>query len=239
MRVVMESVEVAMNARKYRMNSRYLYRGKRIDNGEWVVGYLLRPYFTDSEKGIESYYFHAVDKNGWYSECIVFADTVCQCTGREDEWEHDIFICEGEAYEVLFCEDSLSWIAVSVFSSESINLGEFGQKDYVRVGNAISALEKIQQYRAVGTPDEMNQLKENGAFTGVELAELAIMQMKLKEYLVIGTPEECRAAVEKQKEMKSYCDENDCAGCAYRNEDQEGNRCMNDFIADIDWGEGK
>lgn len=67
---------------------------------------------------------------------------------------------------------------------------------------AIVALEEIQQYRAVGTPDEMNQLKENGAFTGVELAELAIMQMKLKEYLAIGTPEECRAAVEKQRAEK-------------------------------------
>ena len=47
-----------------------------------------------------------------------------------------------------------------------------------------------------------------------------------------GTPEECRAAVEKQKEMIAYCDENDCADCPYSRGNMKENRCMNDFIAD-------
>ncbi len=55
---------------------------------------------------------------------------------------------------------------------------------------------------------------------------------ELKQYLAIGTPEECREAVEKQKEMKAYCDENDCVGCPYHNVQLKENRCMNDFIAD-------
>ena len=36
---------------------------------------------------------------------------------------------------------------------------------------------------------------------------------ELEQYRSIGTVEECRAAVEKQKEMIAYCDENDCSVC--------------------------
>lgn len=67
---------------------------------------------------------------------------------------------------------------------------------------AISSLEEIQQYREVGKPEELKQLKENGAFTGMELAQIAIMQMELKKYMAIGTVEECRAALEKQRAKK-------------------------------------
>lgn len=47
---------------------------------------------------------------------------------------------------------------------------------------AIKALEEVQQYRAIGTPEELQTMKEHGGFTGVELANIAAMQMKLKEY---------------------------------------------------------
>lgn len=39
-------------------------------------------------------------------------------------------------------------------------------------------------------------------------------------------------ALEKQIEMKKYCDENDCADCPYHNTSRKDNRCMNDFIID-------
>ena len=55
---------------------------------------------------------------------------------------------------------------------------------------------------------------------------------EVQKYRAIGTPEECRAAVEKQKEMIAYCDENDCADCPYSRGNMKENRCMNDFIAD-------
>ena len=47
---------------------------------------------------------------------------------------------------------------------------------------AIQALEEIQQYRAIGTVEELKSMKENGAFSGVELAQIATIQMKFKEY---------------------------------------------------------
>lgn len=67
---------------------------------------------------------------------------------------------------------------------------------------AIKALEEVQRYRALGTPEDLKAMKEHGAFTGTELAQLAAMQMRLREYERIGTPEECRAAVEKQTAKK-------------------------------------
>ena len=39
-------------------------------------------------------------------------------------------------------------------------------------------------------------------------------------------------ALEKQLEMKKYCDENDCSDCPYHNTSLKDNRCMNDFIID-------
>ena len=85
----------------------------------------------------------------------------------------------------------------------SIDLAKMCTQNYERKREiqgyemAINALEEIQQYRAIGTPEELQTMKEHGGFTGVELANIAAMQMKLKEYEAIGTPEECREAVEK------------------------------------------
>lgn len=78
------------------MESRYLYRGKRIDNGKWVEGYLSYPFCT--EKGNESYYFYAKDSLDFFCRCVVDASTICQCTGLKDKngkliWENDIANC--------------------------------------------------------------------------------------------------------------------------------------------------
>ena len=90
----------------------------------------------------------------------------------------------------------------------SIDLAKMCTQNYERKNEiqgyemAINALEEIQQYRAIGTPEELQTMKEHGGFTGVELANIAAMQMKLKEYRAIGTPEECQAAMEKQTAKK-------------------------------------
>lgn len=55
---------------------------------------------------------------------------------------------------------------------------------------------------------------------------------ELEQYRTIGTVEECRAAVEKQREMIAYCYENDCSDCPFHNSSLKYNKCMNDFIAE-------
>ena len=64
-----------------------------------------------------------------------------------------------------------------------------------------------------------------------EHEQLAKWLEELKAYRAIGALEECREAVDKQKEMISYCDENDCSDCPFHNTNQKYNKCMNDFIA--------
>ena len=67
---------------------------------------------------------------------------------------------------------------------------------------AQKALEEIQQYRAIGTVEEIKSMKENGAFSGMELAQIASMQLKLKAYQSIGTIDEFKALKEKSVAKK-------------------------------------
>ena len=131
------------------MNDRYLYRAKRTDNGEWVEGYLIYAkkdcYICENPYECMSEYSSLNGQSyGFGGFKLVDPSTICQCTGREGEWEHDIFQCDDERYEIQFCEDSLTWEAVSVFSSESIELGEFSPSEYVRLGNAIDNPELLE-----------------------------------------------------------------------------------------------
>ena len=96
------------------MENRYLFRGKRIDNGEWVEGYLSYPFCT--EKGNESYYFYAKDSLDFFCRCVVDASTICQCTGMPDKnkklvFEHDIVWDSDERafYEIIWNQEDMCW----------------------------------------------------------------------------------------------------------------------------------
>ena len=74
------------------------------------------------------------------------------------------------------------------------------------------ALSELMEYQAIGTVEEIQSMKDNGAFSGIELAQLAIMQMRLKDYQTIGTVEEFKALKDKSepksriiKNGKYYC----------------------------------
>lgn len=63
----------------------------------------------------------------------------------------------------------------------------------------LNDLTSLREYQAIGTVEELKTMKENGAFTGVELAQILAMQMKLKKYQSIGTIDELQALKEKNE----------------------------------------
>lgn len=74
------------------MNDRFLFRAKRVDNGEWALGHYQRRFdLLDNE---EHYIFSAKSHNVWeYAE--IEPSTICQYTGLRDMsenriWENDI-----------------------------------------------------------------------------------------------------------------------------------------------------
>ena len=81
------------------MEDRYLFKAKRIDNGEWVQGYLV---YDNRDK----LYRIIMDIQYSTGTCIttdnaprVDLSTICQCTGLKDKsgkliWENEIIKCK-------------------------------------------------------------------------------------------------------------------------------------------------
>ena len=80
------------------MKNRYLFKAKRVDNGEWVKGYLFSDGMINSKRMfvgslvITDYEGTACDE--WNIEtdfCEVIPETICQCTGLTDKNGRKIF----------------------------------------------------------------------------------------------------------------------------------------------------
>lgn len=84
------------------MENRYLFRGKRTDNNEWVYGLPS----CDEDGEIEEIEVWSEDDINFYS---VDPETICQCTGLKDKngkliWENDIVNCLTED-----CSGYIGW----------------------------------------------------------------------------------------------------------------------------------
>lgn len=66
---------------------------------------------------------------------------------------------------------------------------------------AIKALEEVQQYRAIGTPEELKAAMKY-VYLAKKHGTVGQVIENCVKYEEIGTPEECRAAVEKQTARK-------------------------------------
>lgn len=94
------------------MEERYLFKAKRIDNGEWVQGVPFEIegkqviLIKDNENLLRAHY---LEENMWAAEIYaieVDKSTICQCTGLKDKngkliWENDIVKFDIYYYENL------------------------------------------------------------------------------------------------------------------------------------------
>lgn len=72
------------------MKDRYLFKAKRVDDGDWLVGYVVKYGYTGKEK----YYIVPSYASDLYA-IEVDPSTICQCTGLKDKngkliWENDV-----------------------------------------------------------------------------------------------------------------------------------------------------
>ena len=122
------------------MNDRYLFKAKRKNWVElpkeewWVVGLLTKMWGQ----------LHIINPNDENTAYPIDESTICQCTGRKDEWEHDVFEFDGERYEVVFDEYLMSWDSSVIIGCENIALGEFNDKKYRKLGKSIDNPELLE-----------------------------------------------------------------------------------------------
>lgn len=110
------------------MQNRYLFRGKRIDNGEWIVGSLIVDKHQDIETGeqIEIIGIYPSEYKDFSKR--IYPSTICQCTGLKDKrgkliWENDIIKNDkGNLYKAFWQDDhyQFSWVCVK---SEKLPIG--------------------------------------------------------------------------------------------------------------------
>ena len=86
-------------------------------------------------------------------------------------------------------------------------LPQFDEEEKQALTIAIKALEEIQQYRAIGTVEEIQSTKER----------LLLSRDMCKDYYAIGTIEEFKALKEKSEPKKT----NSFSGCIHNNTEQD------------------
>lgn len=144
------------------MESRYLYRGKRIDNGKWVEGSLVTgvffrlgqeiPYMFCPNLADYDCFEDFSEENGIFE---VDPSTICQCTGLKDKngkliFENDIL---SGHIDVEFPEDETrkrvvwhenGWCTNEPGCDDYEELDDFDSENFEVIGNMIDNPELLE-----------------------------------------------------------------------------------------------
>ena len=140
------------------MQDRYLFRGKRIDNGEWVIGNCI-------DDGVTGQVFihtvgNSVNESDKVGEegCLQFVAfevapaTICQRTGLKDKngkliWENDVVSycdCTKEDY-VIAWEQNKACFEYQEYSCSMMNFDELSGCEVEVIGNIFDNPELLEE----------------------------------------------------------------------------------------------
>ena len=137
------------------MEDRYLFKAKRLDNGEWAEGHYITNE-KDPNHAYIGYLFGVVDGMVHDTDIVeVIPSTICQCTGLKDKngnliWENDIMVAhlddaypEDETYiRILWYE---SGFCSKEKGSEDISpIDKFDQEHFEVCGNIFDNTELLE-----------------------------------------------------------------------------------------------
>lgn len=133
------------------MNDRYICRGKRKDNGEWVYGYY---------DVLDDYDRHLIiDLQGNIHEVI--PEMVERCTGRIDKNNKRIF--EGDIVKLTDVNSGIKWITYVVFKNDqSWNLMYIGEEPRINTDMPLwIEMKEAAQCEVIGNIHDDDLLEED------------------------------------------------------------------------------
>ena len=142
------------------MKDRYLFKAKRLDNGEWVQGNILLD--IEKNKPSETYRIYPVDH---VDICrIVDETTICQCTGLKDKngkliWENDIL--HNGNYFVVKWNAPCARFDILLNNSHNIPIGKWEPMICDWKNNDIKEYRKSVDYEVIGNILDNPELLES------------------------------------------------------------------------------
>lgn len=149
-----------------RMEDRYLFKAKRLDNGEWVQGYYVKGLnMYDKEAYLifepTTIFYSSGETDGW-SE--VDPSTICQCTGLKDKngkliWENDIL--HNGNYFVVKWNESCSRFDIVLNKFHNIPIGKWEPMICDWKTNDFKEYRKAVDYEVIGNVFDNPELLES------------------------------------------------------------------------------
>lgn len=145
------------------INNRYVYKAKRVDNGEWVLGALFdgeNHCIIGQEIKFSPYIEHECKIVGYE----VDKNTICQCTGLKDKngnliWEKDIL--HNGNYFVVKWNAPCARFDIVLNNSHNIPIGKWEPMICDWKNNDIKEYRKSVDYEVIGNIFDNKELLES------------------------------------------------------------------------------